>query len=185
MLNLRTLRRSLLLVSCFAAACVPAALFAIEAQKSSEGLQSLVAEVRQLLPVISGQMRDLRYALARADQSTSDSSRLFSGSYEYRELKRSATRMTEIGNNVYALTSRCGADGQKVGADFKSRVRRLNTHVNRIDSSSTPTFARMAIDDLERDLEEIAGSLQAVAGVPECSPEADDGDEAEPSPKTP
>jgi hypothetical protein len=177
MINTRNLRRALLLASCFAAANVPAALFAIESQQSSAGLQQLVTETRELLPVILGQMRDLRNALGRVNQTSGDASMMFTGSYEYRELKRSASRLAEIGNSVYSLTAHCGADGKKVGTDFKGRVRRFSTHVNRINSSSTPAFARMAIDDLERDLQEIAGSLQSVAAMPECSPDADAGDE--------
>lgn len=182
-IDVRNLRRALLCVSCFAAANVPAALFAIESQQSSAGLQRLVSETRELLPVIRGQMRDLRYAMGRVDQTSGDASMRFTGSYEYRELKRSASRLAEIGNSVYSLTSLCGTDGKKVGTDFRGRVRRFSTHVNRVDSSSTPAFARMAIDDLERDLEEIAGSLQSVAAVPECSPDADTGDE-EPATKS-
>jgi hypothetical protein len=177
MIDMRHLRRALLCGSCFTAAIMPAVLFAIEAQQSSQGLQQLVAETRELLPVIRGQMRDLRYVMAQQNQTSGDASMRFTGGYEYRELKRSASRLTEIGTSVYALTSRCGDDGKKVGTDFKGRVRRFNTHVNRIDSSSTPSFARMAIDDLERDLEEIAGSLQSVAAVPECSAAADADDE--------
>ena len=178
MIGMRGLRRLLLRVSCFAAAIIPAALFAIEAQQSSQQLQQLVAETRELLPVIRGQMRDLRYVMGQQNQTSGDASMRFTGGYEYRELKRSASRLTDIGNSVYGLTSRCGDDGKKVGGDFKNRVRRFNTHVNRIDSSSTPSFARLAIDDLERDLDEITASLQSVAAVPECSPDEDTDDEA-------
>jgi archaellum component FlaC len=177
-MKMRILRRSLLLVTCFAAASLPASLNAIEVEESSQQLQSLIAEVRELLPVIHGQLRDLRYTMQRAEQSTGDPSRALDSSYEYRELKRSTSRMTEIGNSVYTLTSRCGADGKKVGSDFKSSVRRLNTHVNRIASSSTPTFARHATDDLEGDLEEIAGKLPSLAAVPECTPESADDEES-------
>jgi hypothetical protein len=178
MTPMRTLRRSLLLASCLTAAIAPVTLLAIEADQSSAELQSLVAETRELLPIAQGQVRDLRYAMARAEQTTGDTSRMFSGSYEYRELKRTASRLTEIGNSVYTVASRCGDDGKKVGNDFKSSVRRLNTHVNRVASSSSATLARMATEDLEGDLQEIAGKLQTVAGVSGCSSKADqDADE--------
>ena len=83
---------------------------------------------------------------------------------------------SSIGNAVYKLASRCGADGKTVADNFKTGVRHLNTHVNRIASSSSPTTARIAIDDIDRDLEEIAGNLQHVANVPECSPDSTDDD---------
>ena len=160
---MRVTRRSLLLVFCLAAANVPAPLRAIEAQKSAPRLQQLVAEARQLISVIRTQKEDVRNLLGRPEQpSTVDPTRMFSNSFEYRELKRSASRMTEIGNAVYKLASRCGADGKTVADNFKTGVRHLNTHVNRIASSSSPTTARIAIDDIDRDLEEIAGDRKSV-----------------------
>src|SRR5262245_41873193 len=107
-MNLRTLRRSLLLVTCFAAASLPVSVPAIEVEESSQKLQSLLAEVRELIPVIRGQAHDLKYTIVRAEQSTGDVSRALDSSYEFRELKRSTSRMTEIGNSIYTLASRCG-----------------------------------------------------------------------------
>ena len=179
MTHLRARRRSLLLVFCLAAANVPAPLLAIEAQGSSPKLQRLVAEARELLPVIRKQVSDLSYAMGGPEQpQTRDAGGMFTRSFEYRDLKRSAGRMTEIGNNVYTLASRCGADGKEVANSFRSSVRRLNTHVNSIESSSSPTLARTAIDDLDRDLQEIAARLQQVASVPECSPDSADDEKA-------
>lgn len=178
---LRLARCSLQLACLLAAAGAPLAVSAIEAQNSSQGIQQLVSEARELLPITRSQINDLYYALQRAVQNTGDTSRMFSNSYEYRELKRSATRFTEIGNNLYTLASRCGADGKKIGTDFKSRVRRLSTDVNRIASSSTPTLTRQAVDNLERDLQDISGMLPAVAGIPDCSAESDDESDEEPA----
>jgi hypothetical protein len=175
MTQMRVTRRSLLLVFCLAAANVPAPLRAIEAQQSAPRLQRLVAEARQLVTVIRTQKEDVRNLMGRPEQPPSgDPTRMFSNSFEYRELKRSASRMTEIGNSIYTLASRCGADGKTVADNFKTGARHLNTHVNRIASSSSPTTARIAIDDIDRDLEEIAGNLQHVANVPECSPDSAD-----------
>ncbi len=178
---LRLARCSLQLACLLAAAGTPLAVSAIEAQKSSQGIQQLVSEARELLPITRSQINDLYYALQRALANTGDTSRMFSNSYEYRELKRSATRFTDIGNRVYTLASRCGADGKKLGQDFKSRVRRFSTDVNRIASASTSTFAKQAIDNLDRDLEDIGGMLPAVAGIPDCSPESDDEADEEPA----
>jgi hypothetical protein len=107
---MRATRRSLLLVSCLAAASVPAPLRAIEAQESAPRLQRLVVEARELIPVIRTQKQDLRNTMGRPEQPPpGDPTRMFSNSFEYRELKRSASRMTEIGNSIYTLASRCGA----------------------------------------------------------------------------
>src|SRR5262245_32945194 len=138
--SMRATRRSLLLAFCLAAANVPAPLHAIEAQDSAPQLQRLVAEARDLITVIHTQKQDVRNMMGRPEQPPpGDPTRMFSNSFEYRELRRSAGRMTEIGNDVYKLASRCGADGKQVADGFKSSVRRLNTHVNRIESSSSPT----------------------------------------------
>lgn len=181
---MRLARRSLLLACFLAAVGIPLAALAIEAQKSSPGIQQLVNEARELLPITQTQINDMYYALQRAVRDTGDTSRMFSNSFEYRELKRSATRFTEIGNDVFTRASRCGADGKKIAQDFKSRVRRFSTGVNRIASSSTPTFARQAVHDLERDLQDIGGMLPAIAGVPDCSPESDDDTDEEAASKS-
>lgn len=171
------LPHSALLRAIFLAAVLtaPLAAVAIEAKGgASQSMQELVAAARELLPIIRGQARDVDIAIQRALAQTGDTTRMLSNSYEYRELKRSASELSEVSNKIYSLAARCGADGKKVGQNFKGSVRHLASNVNRIGSSSTTTFARMAIGDLERDLQKVAGDLQVVAGVPECSPESQD-----------
>ena len=177
---MRLARCSLLLAYFLAAVGAPLVVLAIEAQKSSQGIQQLVNEAQELLPITRKQISDLYYALQRSAPNTGATSRMLSNSFEYRELKLSTTRFTEIGNNVYTLASHCGKDDKQIGRDFQSRVRRLSTHVNHIASSSTPIFAQ-AVDDLDRDLQDIGGMLPAVAGIPDCSAEPDDEADEEPA----
>jgi hypothetical protein len=178
---MRSLRGSLLLAGFLGAALIaPLAAVAIEpSANSSQRIQDLVAEARELLQTIRVQIRDVDIAMQRAIAQTGDTSRMFSNSYEYRELKRSASNLSDVGNRVFTLASRCGADGKKIGQNFKSSVRRLSSDLNRMASSSTTTLARMTIDDLNRDVESITRDLQAVASVPDCSPESDEEPEGE------
>ena len=56
-----------------------------------------------------------------------------------------ATYGAAQGDDVYKLASRCGADGKTVADNFKTGVRHLNNHVNRIASSSSPTTAVLIV----------------------------------------
>jgi uncharacterized phage infection (PIP) family protein YhgE len=177
--HLRALRGSLLLAAWLTATLgMPLATEAIETQESSQQIQELVAEARELLQAITVQIRDVDAAMQRAMAQSGDTTRMFASGYEYRELKRSASDLSEVANKIVSLASRCGEDGKKVTQSFKSSVRRLNTDVNRMASSSATTLARMSIEDLNRDVEAITRDLQPVVSVPDCSPGSDDEEPA-------
>jgi hypothetical protein len=182
---MRSLRGLLLLALCMGILAAPSSAPAIEAsQDSSQNIRDLVAEARELLQTIRVQIRDVDVAIQRAISQTGDTSRMFSNSYEYRDLKRSAGDLSNVSNKVLHLASRCGEDGKKIAQNFRGSVRRLSSDINRMASSSTATFARLAIEDLNRDVEIITRDLQPVISVPDCSPGSEQEPEGEETSKT-
>jgi len=168
-----------------AALAVSATVFAIGSDGSATELGPLVSEAQELVGLARRQIAALDARLTRPTQRTnsteiSSRSKIEGSSYEHSELKRTATRLAEIGNEVRDETSQCSEDTRKVGLDFRSRTRQFSTAVSRISTSSD--LASMAIPKVERDLDAIQRELQAVASVTGCAPEEspnEKGDEDE------
>ena len=184
---MRARHRALICSAFLAAALASAAVLAIEADDSSWDLRPLVSEARELVGVARKQTADLDVRLSRSavmsgasGQYTGSSARP-SNSYEYSELKRTVTRLGGIGNDVLDRASRCGEDSRKIALDFRSRTRRLSSSLSRVASSSMD-FARMALTDVEKDLDAIEQQLQTVAtlsGCPRAEGAGDDEDAGE------
>ena len=180
---MRARHRALICSAFLAAALASAAAFAIETDSSSWDLRPLVSEARELMGVARKQTADLDMRLSRS-AATSGPSGQYSGaaarpssSYEYSELKRTVTRLGEIGNDVLDRASRCGDDSRKIALDFRSRTRKLSSSLSRVASSSM-NFARMTLTNVERDLDAIEQQLQAVATLSGC-PRGEDAGDAE------
>lgn len=174
--------RSLAYGWCLAAALVTCTtVLAIEADESSWDLRPLVSEAQELVGVARKQTSDLDMRLSRSAATSGASSQSTgrtaqpSGSYEYSELRRTVTRLGEIGNEVLDQASRCGEDSRKIAVDFRSRTRKLSSSLSRVASSSTD-FARMALTNVEKDVDAIERQLQAVASLTGCS-RGDDADD--------
>lgn len=171
--------RSLFYGGCLAVALVVATTAsAIGSDDSAAVLRPLVGEAQDLVGLARTQIAALDARLTRPTQRTgsteiSSRSKLEGNSYEHSELKRTATRLAEIGNEVRAETSHCGEDTRKIGQDFRSRTRQFSSSVSRISTSTSSDFAEMAIPNVERDLNAIQRELQAVASVTGCAREED------------
>jgi hypothetical protein len=168
-------RRSLIGGACLAIVlATPGQLLAIESDTSNSELRPLVSEARELVAVARQQTADLDMRLSRPAATSGQSAQYGGGgarpsdSYEYSELKRSVTRLVEIGNEVLDLASRCGADSRKIGVDFRTRTRKLSSSLSRVGSSSMD-FARMTLTNVEKDLDAVEQQLQAVSTLPDCS----------------
>jgi hypothetical protein len=153
------------------AASVPAS--AVEVDESNQDLRPLVSEARELIGEARQQVSNLDARLSRTVAAAGGSGD-FSGSSarpgnssEYAELRRSLTRLGEIGNEVLDRASACGAESRKIAADFRTRTRKASSSLSRVASSSMD-FARMALTNVERDLDAIEQQLQAVATLHGC-----------------
>jgi hypothetical protein len=158
-----------------------AAVLAIEADESRWDLSPLVSEARELVGVARQQAARLDERLSGAAPTTGAYGD-FGGSFarpgssnEYSELRRTVTRLGEIGNEVVYRVSPCGGDSRKIAADFRSRTRRLTSSLSRVASSSME-FASMMLADVEKELGAVEQQLQAVATLRGCKR----GDDAEP-----
>ena len=170
-----------------AALVVSATVFAIGSDGSATELGPLVSEAQELVGLARRQIAALDARLTRPTQRTnsteiSSRSKIEGSSYEHSELKRTAMRLAEIGDEVRAETSQCSEDTRKIGQDFRSRTRKFSSSVSQISSSTSSDLAAMAISKVERDLDAIQRELQAVASVTGCAPEEspnEKGDEDE------
>lgn len=167
---------SLLRAGCLVAALAVAAdLPAIETQDSVAQLRKFVDEARDQLAAMRSQVDQVDAQVAHAarlPESTNDT-RVRSvfgaaGSYEYSDLKRSATRLADIGNHVVRLTSRCGEESRSVGRDFRTHTRRLQSSVNRIGSAGSPGFARMSVEKVRHEIDAVGRQLQIVGQMTLC-----------------
>jgi hypothetical protein len=166
-----------------AALAVATAAFAIESESSNWDLRPQVTEARELIGVAHQQARALDAHLARgAGMSTSATAASgrgldTGGSYEYNELKRTATRFSELGNEILDKASHCGEDSRKVALNFRKRTQRFASSVRSVATGSAD-FARMAVSRLDGDIDGIEQALQGVASLPGCSKDSgDDGEE--------
>lgn len=169
-----------------AALAVATAAFAIESESSNFDLRPLVSEARELIGVAHQQTSALDARLARgAGMSTSAPSGRAGldtgGSYEYNELKRTATRFSELGNEILDKASHCGEDSRKIALNFRKRTQRFASSVRSVATGSQD-FVRMTVSRLDGDIDGIEQALQGVASLSGCSKDSgDDEQDAEKS----
>lgn len=171
-----------------AALAVATATFAIESDQTNWDLRPLVKEAQELVRVARDQTVALDMRLARgASVGTGGSdygggSLKTSGSYEYADLKRTATQFSQLANEILDKASHCGEDARKIALNFRTRTQSFARSVRGVAGASSPAFARMSISKIENDLDSIEGSLQGVASLSGCSKKSgDDEEEAEKS----
>lgn len=138
-------------------------------------LRKLVDAARDQLAAMREQVNDVDAQLARvaARPALPNDTRARSvfeagGSHEYSDLKRSATRLADIGNQVLRVTSGCGDESRDVGRDFRAQTRQLQSAINRIGSAKSAAFARMSVDRVRHDVGAAERQLQIVGQISLC-----------------
>lgn len=167
---MRTLIRNLVHATTAAVAlAAPSMAPAADTRDSSQRLGDLVKEAQEKLSAIRNELDQLDAALNRAQASPSAG--LMGGAFsgggraEYSDLLRSTRDLTDIGNRVLSITSKCVEEARPIGVKFRSQSQRLQSSVNHIESASSAAMAQMAIDNIRRDVDVTEDQLQAVAGL--------------------
>lgn len=166
---------SLIYTGCLIMALATAgAAVAVQAPGSTPELRALVKEAQEKLALMRQQLKNLDTQLQRNAESLGSAAAIagpsFSGyaSQDYSDLRRSATRLADIGNDVLHLTASCESDSSKVGSKFKTQTWRLRSSVDRIGSASNTTSARSMIGKIEIDLNSTEEQLQYLTGMEAC-----------------
>jgi len=166
-----------------AALAVATAAFAIEADQSNFDLRPLIREVQELVGVARQQTAALDARLARGAATGTGATEYggraldTGGSYEYSELKRTATRFSELGNEILDQASHCGEDARKIALNFRKRTQRFASSVRGVATASSPAFARMSVSKLDGELDAIEQTLQGVVSLSGCSEDSGDDEE--------
>ena len=178
-------RTSLIGGSLTAALAVATATFAIESDQTNWDLRPLVNEARELVGMARQQTVALDTRLRRgggvgaAEGQYGGSPSAPGGSFEYTELKRSATRLAELGNEILDKASHCGEEARKIALKFRSRTQRFASSVRGLANASSASFASMSIGKVEKDLDSIEQSLPEVGSLSGCSKDSGDDEEEE------
>lgn len=166
---MRPLTRSV--VHAAAAALLLAAPFAglaADTPNPSEQLNALVKAAQDKIRSIRVELDQLDEALRRAANSSAGvmgSAFVGGGRAEYSDVQRSTRELTDIGNRVLDLTSKCIEEARPVGTKFRSQTQRVQSDLNRIESATGAAMAQMAIGGVRRDIDAVEEQLQKVAGL--------------------
>jgi hypothetical protein len=151
-----------------------------QADEFHSRLRDIAQETAQIMQEMQYHVRELQYRTSPGS-GAADGQRVFmtQGRAALMELQRSAQRGADLGNDAYSLLSKCEKEVKKIGKDFQSQMRRIDSTVDRLMSIREGSEAESTLNQIEFSMHRANRVAGLVASITDCLPPEEAGGQQE------